>query len=83
MSNAFLRMVAGSQEYSYSLLTTGEMVLGRDPNSCQIVLDSNVYSMVSRRHAVIRPSQTPDGRTSFLVCDLNSANGTYLNGQIL
>lgn len=83
MSNAFLRMVAGSQEYSYSLLTTGEMVLGRDPNSCQIVLDSNVHSMVSRRHAVIRPSQTPDGRTSFLVCDLNSANGTYLNGQIL
>ncbi|BAZ66039.1 FHA domain-containing protein [Fischerella sp. NIES-4106] len=83
MSNAFLRMVAGSEEYSYSLLTTGEMVLGRDPNSCQILLDSNVYTMVSRRHATIRPSPTPDGRTSFLLCDLGSANGTYLNGQIL
>ncbi|RAM48271.1 MAG: PrsW family intramembrane metalloprotease [Hapalosiphonaceae cyanobacterium JJU2] len=83
MSNAFLRMVAGSEEYSYSLLTTGEMVLGRDPNSCQILLDSNVYTMVSRRHATIRPSPTPDGKTSFLLCDLGSANGTYLNGQIL
>ncbi len=83
MSNAFLRLVAGSEEYSYSLLTTGEMVLGRDPNSCQILLDSNVYTMVSRRHATIRPSPTPDGKTSFLLCDLGSANGTYLNGQIL
>lgn len=83
MSNAFLRLISGSEEYSYSLLTAGEVVLGRDPNSCQIVLDSNHYGMVSRRHATIRPSKTPDGRTSFILYDLSSANGTYLNGQLL
>jgi RsiW-degrading membrane proteinase PrsW (M82 family) len=40
--------------------------------------------MVSRRHAVIRPlSSSPDGKFSWLICDLNSANGTYLNGHRL
>ena len=79
MSNAFLRLVSSGGEHSYSLLTTGEMVVGREP-SCHIALNSNIYGMVSRRHGTIRPSRTADGRTSFVLCDLNSANGTYLNG---
>ncbi|MCX7594786.1 MAG: PrsW family glutamic-type intramembrane protease [Fischerella sp.] len=83
MGNAYLRLISGSQEYSYSLLTAGEVVLGRDPNSCHIVLDSNHYGMVSRRHATIRPSKTPDGRIIFILYDLSSANGTYLNGKLL
>ncbi|MBR8837400.1 MAG: PrsW family intramembrane metalloprotease [Stigonema ocellatum SAG 48.90 = DSM 106950] len=82
MSHAFLRLVSSSGEQSYSLLTTGEMVIGRD-HSCQIVLDSNTYPMVSRRHGTIRPSRTLDGRTSFVLCDLKSGNGTYLNGHRL
>lgn len=42
------------------------------------------YRMVSRRHAVVRPlSDSPDSKFSWLLCDLNSANGTYLNGQRL
>ncbi len=42
------------------------------------------YRMVSRRHAVVRPlSSSPDSKFSWLLCDLNSANGTYLNGQRL
>jgi RsiW-degrading membrane proteinase PrsW (M82 family) len=79
MSNALLRLVSssGNGEYSYSLLTTSDVVIGRDP-SCQISL-SSTYGMVSRRHATIRPSRTPDGKMSFVLCDLNSANGTYLN----
>jgi RsiW-degrading membrane proteinase PrsW (M82 family) len=82
MSYAFVQLISGSGGNHYSLLTTSEVVIGRDP-SCQIVLNSNTYGMVSRRHAVIRPAHTRDGRTSYVVCDLNSANGTYLNGHRL
>lgn len=64
----------------YLLSTTQEVVVGRDPN-CEIVLDSGLYGMVSRRHAVVR-SQSP-ASDRWLLCDLNSANGTYVNGQRL
>ncbi|MFN6567906.1 hypothetical protein A6770_04380 [Nostoc minutum NIES-26] len=85
--NALLRQVSGNGAASgsdrYSLLTSKEVVIGRDP-SCQIVLDAMTYRMVSRRHAVVRPlSSSPDSKFSWLLCDLNSANGTYLNGQRL
>lgn len=82
MSHAFVRLVSGKGESSYLLLTTSEVVIGRDP-SCQVVLQSNEYGMVSRHHASIRPSKTPEGTTSYVLCDLNSANGTYLNGHVL
>lgn len=66
----------------YLLSTTQEVVIGRDPN-CEIVL-SGLYAMVSRRHAVVRPSQSSaSGYNCWLLCDLNSANGTYVNGQRL
>jgi RsiW-degrading membrane proteinase PrsW (M82 family) len=43
-----------------------------------------MYRMVSRRHAVVRPlPPSPDSELSWVICDLNSANGTYLNGQRL
>lgn len=67
----------------YSLSTTQEVVIGRDP-SCGIVLDSGMYGMVSRRHAAVCPlQQSPLGHEGWLLCDLNSANGTYVNGQRL
>jgi RsiW-degrading membrane proteinase PrsW (M82 family) len=86
--NAFLRLVSGKEaaygsEFRYSLFPSKEAVIGRDP-SCQIVLDAMMYRMVSRRHAVVRPLPTsPDSESSWVICDLNSANGTYLNGQRL
>ncbi|MEH2311419.1 MAG: PrsW family glutamic-type intramembrane protease [Nostoc sp.] len=86
--NAFLRLVSGNgaafeSESRYSLPPSKEMVIGRDP-SCQVVLDAMTYRMVSRRHAVVRPlSLSPDSKFSWVLCDLNSANGTYLNGQRL
>ena len=62
LSERFLRQlphtgVATAQlSYSYLLSTTEEVVIGRDP-TCEIVLDSSLYEMVSRRHAAIRPLQ--------------------------
>ncbi|KAB8334501.1 PrsW family intramembrane metalloprotease [Scytonema tolypothrichoides VB-61278] len=86
--NAILRQVSGigtslGSEPRYSLLPSQEVVIGRDP-SCQVVLDAMLYRMVSRRHAAVRPlASSPDGESSWLICDLASANGTYLNGQRL
>jgi RsiW-degrading membrane proteinase PrsW (M82 family) len=61
----------------YSLPEAQEIFLGREP-SCQIVLDPNLYTGVSRRHLVVRSQ--PQG---WEACDLGSANGTYINGQRL
>mgnify|MGYP005841604383 CR=1 FL=1 len=86
--NAFLRLVSGNgaaygSDFRYSLFPTKEVVIGRDP-SCQVVLDAMIYRMVSRRHAVVRPlPPSPDSELGWVICDLNSANGTYLNGQRL
>jgi RsiW-degrading membrane proteinase PrsW (M82 family) len=63
---------------SYPILETEELLLGRSPD-CQVILDFNVYSGVSRRHAVIRYSQEPQS-SEWQLCDLGSANGTFLNG---
>ncbi len=87
--NAFLRLVSGKESETrsvrqrYSLTPTSEAVIGRDPH-CQVVLDALKYRMVSRRHAILRPlSLSPDGEISWILCDLDSANGTYLNGKRL
>lgn len=50
-----------------------QVVVGRDPSSCQIVLPG---LHISRRHAVL--GLTSEG---LYVRDLNSANGTFLNGE--
>ncbi len=82
--NAFLRLISGDSTVErYSLIDGKEVVIGRDPN-CHIILDAFTYRMVSRRHAVLRPLSTlSEGENRWVACDLNSANGTYLNGQLL
>ncbi|MDA2914294.1 FHA domain-containing protein, partial [Acidobacteriia bacterium AH_259_A11_L15] len=49
--------------------------MGRDP-SCDVVLPSDEYSMVSGRHLRIRFE-----RGEYWVEDLESRNGTFLNGR--
>ncbi|MEB3178511.1 MAG: PrsW family glutamic-type intramembrane protease [Nostocaceae cyanobacterium] len=85
---AFLRLVSDSStvpkpEIRYLLSSNQDVVIGRDP-TCQILLDSQVYGVVSRRHAVVRPlPPSADGESAWVICDLNSANGTYLNDEPL
>ncbi|NJM64312.1 MAG: PrsW family intramembrane metalloprotease [Acaryochloris sp. RU_4_1] len=74
---------ADASQSCYSLSVTAETALGRTAD-CQVIIDSNLYGGVSRRHAVIRPlsgALTPQGTPLWQICDLNSANGTYVNGQ--
>lgn len=68
----------------YLLAHLEETLIGRDP-SCQIVIDSAAYAMVSRRHAAIRPKARSPSSFDIVwsICDLGSANGTYINGQPL
>ncbi|MDJ0555480.1 MAG: PrsW family glutamic-type intramembrane protease [Microcoleaceae cyanobacterium MO_207.B10] len=85
----FLRQLSTKRVGEETLLKkylseTEEIMLGRSA-SCQIVLDTKLYGMVSRRHALIRLHGTQTNATALKweICDLNSANGTYINGTKL
>ncbi len=68
---------------TYPLFIEQIVAIGRDPR-CQIVLDPLIYGSVSRRHIEIRPTSiVAEGQPTWWVCDLNSSNGTYLNGKRL
>lgn len=75
---------SGQSQLTHRLSNSQRITIGRDPR-CQIVLDSAVYAGVSRRHAEIRPARDnpADDTPVWWVCDLNSANGTFVNGQML
>jgi RsiW-degrading membrane proteinase PrsW (M82 family) len=69
----------------YHLASAAEVFLGRDP-SCHVSLDPNLYTGVSRRHAVIRRVPLRGSlrdRDQWQICDLDSANGTYVNSKRL
>jgi len=69
MANLILLVQGQAKTYELKL---GDNVLGRLPE-CDIQIDSN---MVSRKHARVYPQ---DGR--FYIEDLNSGNGSFVNGQ--
>ena len=52
------------------------VTIGRDVAGCDITFDSGQFPMVSRKHAELR---WQGGH--WLIVDLNSSYGTYLNGQ--
>lgn len=55
-----------------------ELMVGRDPNAA-IVFDPEKDDLVSRQHAVIRVRDTI--KLAFAIADLQSTNGTFLNGE--
>lgn len=59
--------------YDRYLIETNEVFIGRDPKKCQIVLDDPEVSTV---HAVLRKTNI-----DVTLEDLNSSNGTILNGE--
>jgi serine protease Do len=60
--------------------TTPEISFGRDPTN-MVAFDPARDDAASRRHAVLQI--TGGDRPSFVLKDLSSANGTYVNGQKL
>src|SRR4051812_45347856 len=63
----------------FALADTTEITFGREPNST-VAFDSPKDDVVSRRHAVLRVRN--DGPLpSFSIEDLNSSNGTFVNGE--
>ena len=69
---------ASSQVFN---LTGNRMQLGRSPD-CPVRFDSNIYGGVSRYHALVELVSTDaTGRSTWQLCDQDSANGTFVNGQ--
>jgi serine protease Do len=76
-----IRHLSGSkvnQIDQFDLAGLQEISLGRDPKST-VAYDVQRDDAVSRRHAVIRIKN--DKELYFRIADLNSSNGTMLNGE--
>ncbi len=76
-----IRHLSGSkinQIDQFDLAGLQEITLGRDPKST-VPYDAKRDDEVSRRHAVIRIHN--DKEMYFRIADLNSSNGTLLNGE--
>ena len=76
-----IRHLSGSkvnQIDQFDLAGLQEITLGRDPKST-VAFDLQRDDAVSRRHAVIRIKN--DKELYFRLADLNSSNGTMLNGE--
>jgi S1-C subfamily serine protease len=76
-----IRHLSGSkvnQIDQFDLAGLQEITLGRDPKST-VPFDPQRDDAVSRRHAVIRIKN--DKELYFRIADLNSSNGTMLNGE--
>jgi serine protease Do len=81
MERIVLRHLSGSkanQVEEFPLAHFRELVFGRDP-SASVKYDPNTDDLVGRQHAkVMQDSADP---TQFVITDLNSRNGTFVNRQ--
>jgi S1-C subfamily serine protease len=80
-TQVIIRHLSGSktnQLEQFNLEGLSEITLGRDPSS-RIAFDLQRDDSVSRKHAVIRVKNEKE--VYFRLADLNSSNGTFLNGE--
>ena len=83
MERIVLKHLSGSkanQVEEFPLSHVKELVLGRDPSST-VRYDPDRDDLVGRQHAKI--TQDPNSPSEFIVTDLNSRNGTFVNRQRL
>lgn len=81
MERIVLRHLSGSkanQVEEFPLAHFRELIFGRDP-SASVKYDPNRDDLVGRQHAKI--IQDPADPNQFIVTDLNSRNGTFVNRQ--
>lgn len=81
MERIVLRHLSGSkanQVEEFPLNHVKELILGRD-TSATVKYDPDRDDLVGRQHA--RISQDPGDPTQFVITDLNSRNGTFVNRQ--
>ncbi len=79
MERVILRHLKGSKTgvvEEYPLESFSELLLGRDPTS-QVRFDPATDDLVGRQHA--RIGRDPGEKYRFVLTDLNSRNGTFLN----
>jgi Nif-specific regulatory protein len=69
-----LQAAAGPLADSTYYLTEGEIRIGRDPSNSLAVGDLSL----SRRHCILSREQD-----SYKICDLDSRNGTFVNGSVV
>jgi S1-C subfamily serine protease len=81
MKRIVLKHISGSkanQVEEFPLHLFSEIVIGRDP-SATVKYDPNRDDLVGRQHAKI--TADPTDSTQFILNDLNSRNGTFVNKQ--
>ncbi|HWS54813.1 MAG TPA: trypsin-like peptidase domain-containing protein [Pyrinomonadaceae bacterium] len=81
MERIVLKHLSGSkanQVEEFPLAHVKELVLGRDPSST-VKYDPDRDDLVGRQHARIAPD--PVDPSQFVITDLNSRNGTFVNRQ--
>ena len=85
MLRLILRHLSGSRRGTvevYPTSRTHSLTVGRDPSSdVRFHADQDLF--VSRHHAVIEWKPAGEAMTRFMLVDLLSSNGTYLNGERL
>src|SRR5215207_3637394 len=81
MERIVLKHLSGSkanQVEEFPLNHVKELIFGRDPSST-VKYDPDRDDLVGRQHAKI--TQDPNDPSQFIVSDLNSRNGTFVNRQ--